>query len=52
MKKEEAILALSELGCCKKEIDERIRIELLRREAVKKMHKNAEITDIVKHMEL
>lgn len=52
MKKEEAILALSELGCSKKEIAERIRIEILRRKAIKKMYKKANIADIVKHIEL
>jgi hypothetical protein len=52
MRREKAILALSELGCSEQEIAECIRIELLRRKAVKKTYKKANIADIVKHMEL
>ncbi len=52
MKKDAAVLALYGLGCSVEEIDELIRIEILRRKAIKKMFKKANIADIVKHMEL
>lgn len=52
MKKEEAVLALYDLGCSSEEIDDLIHIETLRRKNVEKARKKIAITKIVKDMEL
>lgn len=52
MKKEEAVLALYDLGCSSEEIDDLMRIEILRRKNAEKAQKKLAIAEIVKDMEL
>jgi hypothetical protein len=52
MKKEEAVLALYDLGCSSEEIDNLIHIETFRRKNKKKMRKKLAIAEIVKDMQL
>jgi hypothetical protein len=51
-KKEEAVLALYDLGCSSEEIDDLMHIETLRRKNVEKALKKLAIAKIVKDMEL
>jgi hypothetical protein len=52
MKKEEAVLALYNLGCSSDKIDDLMHIETLRRKNVEKARKKLAIAKIVKDMEL
>jgi hypothetical protein len=52
MEKEEAVLALYDLGCSSEDIDDLIHIETLRRKNVEKARKKLAIVEIVKDMEL
>jgi hypothetical protein len=52
MQKEEAVLALYDLGCSSEDIDDLIRVEKLRRKNKEKIRKKLAIAEIVKDMEL